>query len=38
LESEEENYKIRKIEDITKVEETTMLIDKKEPPMITNDT
>lgn len=38
MESEEENYKRRKIEDIIKEEETTMLIGKKEPPMITNDT
>jgi hypothetical protein len=37
MESEEDNYKRRNVEGIIKEEETTMLIDKKEAPMITND-
>jgi hypothetical protein len=37
VESEEDNYRRMKIEDIIKEEETTMLTDKKEPSMITND-
>jgi hypothetical protein len=36
VKSEEENYKIRKIEDIIE-EETTMRVDKKESQRITND-